>query len=554
MIRIMKNKILLSALAALTMIGGTGCSDFLEEEMMNTDGPDRVYTNTYGFEVAATGLYAWARDEYNTWGGSTGDYAFSHSQACIYEAFQVATDIVFCGAQQDGSLTPFENLSYTPSTTFVTSCWNWGYGLIASCNEMLEYADVNTNWDNEGDRELYQATARFFRAFAYRTLVYLYGDVPWVDKIEKNFRVDFTRTPKAEVLANMEADLEFAAQYLPEDPDKVDVGKLTKWAAKHYLAEVYLMSGKYEEAKTVAQEVIDAPYFELMKTRFGSGKDQEGDVFHDLFLENNQNRTSGNRESIWVMQLEYNTTGGGGANVDWTRRAWNPRYWDGVGMDASEFTPLLLCDSLGGRGLAQIQPLTWWIEDTPEFYDESDIRNSEYNIKRHWYYNDPAYPETYGKPVVITEKMRTLSKVYPVITKFFYGKTDDDPALTGGSKDRMKIRLAETYLFKAEACIRLGQTSEAAKAINEVRRRAGASDIDASQATMDFLLDERIRELVGEEQRRFTLQRTGKHVERVNKYNTKTKGFTEKNLLWPIPQNVIDANTGAEFPQNDWKN
>lgn len=87
-----------------------------------------------------------------------------------------------------------------------------------------------------------------------------------------------------------------------------------------------------------------------------------------------------------------------------------------------------------------------------------------------------------------------------------------------------------------------------------MRRRAGASDIDASQATMDFLLDERIRELVGEEQRRFTLQRTGKHVERVNKYNTKTKGFTEKNLLWPIPQNVIDANTGAEFPQNDWKN
>ena len=44
----------------------------------------------------------------------------------------------------------------------------------------------------------------------------------------------------------------------------------------------------------------------------------------DLFVENNQNRTSGNMESIWVMRFEYNTTGGGTNSDDWTRRAWNP--------------------------------------------------------------------------------------------------------------------------------------------------------------------------------------------------------------------------------------
>lgn len=538
-----------AALAALTIIGSTGCSDFLDESMKSTDGPDRLYNSSYGFEVASVGLYTLARDEYNTWGGN----AFTHGQACIYEAFQVATDIVFVGKQQDGSLTPFEKLSYTPSTTFVTSCWNCGYGLIASCNELLDYAEDNTNWDAEGDKELYQATARFFRAYAYRTLVYLYGDVPYVDKIESEFRVDFTRTPKAEVLEKMIEDLTFAAQYLPADPDQVETGKLTKWAAKHYLAEVYLMAGKYAEAEQAAQEVIDSGYFHLMTTRFGAYASEAGDAFYDMFQENNQNRTSGNMETVWVMQLEYNTEGGGGAYVDWTRRAWNPRYWD-TAIANDEFTPLLLCDSLGGRGLAQIQPLTWWIEDTPDFYDASDIRNSEYNIKRHWYYNDPDRPETYGKQVTITQALRDNSRVYPVITKFFYGKTDDDPTYTGNNKDRMKIRLAETYLFKAEACIRQDKTQEAADAINEVRKRAGATQISASQATMDFLLDERIRELVGEEQRRFTLQRTGKHVERVSKYNSKVTGFTEKNLLWPIPQSVIDSNTGAEFPQNDWKN
>lgn len=59
---------------------------------------------------------------------------------------QVATDIVYTG-HGDGSLVPFENLSYTPSTTFVTSYWNWGYGLIASANEILEYSEGNVNWD-----------------------------------------------------------------------------------------------------------------------------------------------------------------------------------------------------------------------------------------------------------------------------------------------------------------------------------------------------------------------------------------------------------------------
>ena len=61
---------------------------------------------------------------------------------------------------------------------------------------------------------------------------------------------------------------------------------------------------------------------------------------------------------------------------------------------------------------------------------------------------------------------------------------------------------------------------------------------------------ERIRELVGEEIRRFTLQRTGKQVERVAKYNKYSAGFDAHNLIWPIPQNVIDSNTGAEITQN----
>ena len=119
----MKN-ILATAAAAFLLVTSTGCSGFLDEELKSSLSPDNTYTSSYGFEVGVNGLYGWARSEFNTWGGAT----TSQGQACPYESFQVATDIVYTG-HGDGSLVPFENLSYTPSTTFVTSYWNWGYGL-----------------------------------------------------------------------------------------------------------------------------------------------------------------------------------------------------------------------------------------------------------------------------------------------------------------------------------------------------------------------------------------------------------------------------------------
>lgn len=531
-------KINIFGVICAALLSFTSCSDFLDEHMKNTLGTD-AYSSSYGFGLAANGLYGWARSEFNTWGGGT----TSQGQACPYEAFQVGTDLVQQG-HMDGSLDPFQNMSYTPSTTFVVSYWNWGYGLIASSNELLKYSDINTNWDKDTDKAYYQAIARFFRAYAYRYLVYLYGDVPYVDRIEDKYRIDFTRTPKAEVLQHMIDDLTFASEHLPADPDAVEPGQLTKWAAEHLLSEVYLMAGKYAEAEKSADNVINSGYFHIMKDRFGVDKSNDGDVFSDMFLENNQNRTSGNEESIWVMQLEYNTTGGGGAYEDWTKRAWVPAYYNVKGFVLAE------ADSLGGRGLGQISPLKWWIEGQ-NFYDKTDIRNSKYNIKRDWYYNDPK-SENYQKKATITDADWSKGYLYPVPTKFFYGAVSKggDNDYTGNNKDRMKFRLAETYLLKAEACIRQNKLQDAADAINVVRARAHASLITKDQATMDFLLDERIRELVGEELRRFTLVRTGKLVERTKKYNQFSQDIDENHTLWPIPQYIIDSNTGAEFPQN----
>jgi hypothetical protein len=541
-------KIIKTGLALIILFSAIGCKKFLVEDLKTELAPTNTYTSTYGFEVGSAGLYALTRSEYNTFGEGG---AYIHNGACPYEALQAATDIADV-INSDASLLPFANLTLNSSERFVGTYWNWAYSIISSANLMLIYSEKNTNWDSPSDKERFQAEARFFRAYAYRTLVYLYGDVPYVETILYDFKLNFTRTPKAEVLGHIIDDLTFASQHLPANPDQVKDGKLTKWAAYHLLSEMHLLNKTYVPAEQAALAVINSGYYGLMKTRFGVNKDKAGDVFSDLFLENNQNRLkNANRESIWVLQFEFNTVGGGTNSDDWSRRAWSPNY--------STMTGFVLADTLGGRGLAQLTPMKWWVGtagtnatgNVPGIFEATDIRNSNYNIKRNWYYNNPGETSLYGKKANITEQTWFSTKsLFPAITKFFYGRAEN-LGLTGSYKDRVKFRLAETYLLLAEAYLGQGNPAKAADAVNEVRKRAGAPVIGAGQMTMDFLLDERIRELVGEESRRFTLVRTNKLVDRVKLYNTAIKDkIMDYHALWPIPQSIIDANRDAVFPQN----
>ncbi|KKN12531.1 hypothetical protein LCGC14_1015570, partial [marine sediment metagenome] len=104
-----------------------------------------------------------------------------------------------------------------------------------------------------------------------------------------------------------------------------------------------------------------------------------------------------------------------------------------------------------------------------------------------------------------------------------------------------------------------GNPGLAAEDINVIRNRANAVPITAADVTENFILDERARELTVEEPRLRTLIRMGRLVDRVRTYNSAPSLVGEKsagntindfNQFWPIPQQVIDANTGAIFEQN----
>lgn len=95
--------------------------------------------------------------------------------------------------------------------------------------------------------------------------------------------------------------------------------------------------------------------------------------------------------------------------------------------------------------------------------------------------------------------------------------------------------------------------------INTVRERAAATsadvtgmDITAANLSIDFILDERPRELTGENMRWLDLVRTNKLLERVRLHNKEAAGNIQiKHLLRPIPQSQIDAvSTGPAYPQN----
>lgn len=512
------------------------CSEsFLDENPKNFQNAEGTYSSTRGFQSALNGLMSYIRLEHQAWNNSI----FAFSAACPYETLQVGLDICQV-AKGDPSLVPFEKYSYNNTNTYIANRWKWAFGLITNANMMINYAEKsNVNWtDVENDKPYFQANARFARAYAYRTLVYLFGDVPWIDAIADPYRTDYERTPKNEVLDNMIADLEFAAKYLPDNPSKVQDGQLTKWAALHLLSEICIYAKKYDRAISAANEVIGSTHYSLIKARFGVDKEKPGDPYSDMFKDGNHNYNAGNNESIWVIQDGYNVTGGAGANNDWTRRAWVPAYYELPGF--------IISVDYGGRGLGQIRPSNYFLS----LFEDKDMRNSEYNIRRNYYCNDPK-SELFGKLHILTEENINKGHGFPAITKYDYG-IENDLTYSGNNKDKTRMRLAETYLLLAEAYLMDGEIPKATKAINVVRDRAGATSAEETEMNIDYLLDERARELIGEELRRFTLVRTGKLLERTRKYNPVSKDFIEdKHAIWPIPQNVLDANSGKPW-KNNW--
>lgn len=169
------------------------------------------------------------------------------------------------------------------------------------------------------------------------------------------------------------------------------------------------------------------------------------------------------------------------------------------------------------------------------------------------------------KGIVATPSMWNAN-LYPAVKKFMdpsRGSNFNDPS----TRPVVITRFSEVYLIGAEAYLMSGNKPKAAELLNVIRQRAAyrktntaaqnaaavtAMTIGADDVTVDFILDERSRELFGEWMRYHDLVRTKTLVKRIKGWNSEAGPYVKDfHMLRPIPQTQIDRTVeGPAFTQN----
>jgi hypothetical protein len=549
-------KIILAIILFSAMTSSCVEDDFLKETPLDFYSTGNSFVTYENYQGALTDIYAQVRDmKFNP-----GEIGYAH----LY-----GTDMMINARRtSDGLRFGNYSVALNPTSGIPLYHWNGLYKIITSANSIIDRLEENTVLTEE-EKKLVAAEAHFFRAFGYRNLVYLFGGVPLLLNEVKSPITDFERASKQEVIDLILSDLLIAIENLP-GINAVDDGRISNLVANQLIAEIYLEQEKWDEAIAASSIVIDDPSTALMTERFGSLKNQDGDVFYDLFRVGNQNRKGGNTEAIWVAQFEVDVLGGVlsstnlGGNI--LERVHAPAVFtltdpNGKRGSAGSLSNL----NAGGRGVSFMRPTkymeqTVWAEDFA-----GDIRNSKYNYVRDFKYDEPSSAwfdssaVKYPGPNLKAESWRWYPWISKVTTP---GQHPDNlyankatGLLTNGAgstySDQYYMRLAETYLIRAEAYLGKGNLAKAADDINMLRNRAKAKPVLAGDVTIDYILDERARELSFEEDRRLTLARLGKVVERVRKYNDlNSSNILDHHGLWPIPAREIEANINGRLEQN----
>ena len=498
----------------------------------------------------------------------------------------IGTDDFQKGVDGNGDINVYSS-SYTPSHGTVNANWRNAYTFINSCNAVVDNAAAVDIAKDVKDRMV--AEAKFLRANYYFTLVQSFGDVT----LNKNFQTaattSATRDPMADTYNFIIKDLKDAIAVLPAGPKSNGMlpGKASAAAAKHTLAKVYLTrAGSLAKQPSDYQDAYNTAT-DLLNTAAGLGLSLQTD-FAKVFAEGNEE----NSEVIWTVQhtanIAYNGPNNSGVSNFSADNVLN-HMWVGQ----YEKRPGMVRDVFYGRPYIRCIP-TRWLTDTV-FKDKA--KDSRYNktFQTVWYANNPdpkGYPvwpnplpagapanavvgqprfkfgdtaiympgvdasdaKIAATPYLLIPPRKYDNTLSPTMTKYFDTKRADlnAPSL----RPVIAMRLAETYLIAAEAAFMLGKTSDAVTFINVIRERAattsGSNNIQASDLSLDFILDERSRELCGENMRWWDLVRTSKLLERVRLHNKEAApNILPKHILRPIPQSQIDAvTTGTPYPQN----
>lgn len=485
----MKYKILKSSIVAF-LIGAIAisCSDsFVDVDSFDEDS-ENFFNSEEDYQSALIGAYDLLQSTYLN--VMMGEIASDNTLA----GGEAATDVP--GIQE------VDNMTHTPINVQLRDIWSWMFAGINRANYILEFKD-KTDFAGK-DQVLAEAT--FLRAYYYFELVKWFGDVPLsVDKRLLFGDQDIAeRTPKAEVYAQIELDLIFAAANLPAVQS--ETGRATKGAAQSLLGKVYLYQDKFAEAATVLEEVINSGPYDLV-TDYNSIFEQEGE---------------NNIES--VFEVQYTDVEGAGfgclqcseGNVavgfNGIRNYTGPDFDSGFSFNVPTQEAYDAFETGDIRRDVAILNIVTWAEQTGATYVEGFEHTGFYNRK------------------YIARK----------------GDLNTGDANLTNPNNYRAIRFADVLLMAAEANNRKSAADDikAQTYLNRVRDRAELGPVVATGAALtDAIYNERRVELVGEGHRFFDLVRTGRAAQAI-------PGFTaSKNEIFPIPSIEIEL-AGNRWAQN----
>lgn len=445
---------------------------------------------------------------------------FSSYLRLLFVVQELPTDEAIIG-WADGALPTLNTQNWAPANEFLAGAYSRAFYEISVANEFLRQTTEEKLNARGVDANLkaeiatFRAEARFLRAFSYYNLMDLFGGVPITteaDPVGLFYPVQKTR---AEVFAFVEAELKDMDKTLADSKTN-EYGRVDKTAAKFLLAQVYLNAKVYigveknNEAAALCNEIITA-----------SGYTFANVPYRYLFSADN-NRNGAQSEFIFPIISDGNAIRAVGGGMSFIIHASIGGSMDSAdqGMDG------------GWQGTRARKEFVALFPDATATGD-----------KRGTFYTD-------GQSLDINN-VSTFTDGYAV-TKFINVNSDGSKAQRPDVPDTdfPMFRLSDAYLMYAEATVRGASTGNVGTAvgyINQIRKRAGATNITAGDLTLDFLLAERGRELFWECHRRTDLIRFGKFTggSKIWQWKggvmagTSTESFRD---LMPIPARTIQAN------------
>jgi hypothetical protein len=449
----------------------------------------------------------------------------------------------------------YYTLTQNPTTPILDKMYAIPYVGIAASNIMLSLVDANSTSEHELN---VIGVSKFFRAVNYFNQVRLFGRVPIVTKPYKEGDEPVGRAETLqEVYDLIEADLLDAFELM--QVEQIDGTNPSKWAAKAYLAKLYLqMAGNsltggvgtgdaalWEKVKENALAVINSEHYSLVSASdYSEMFSPEGGFSSESILEI---AFANAKEAGSAMHLFY----GGHENTE----AWvsgKAGIWGRIVVLRETYDRML--DACQGKPDDRMDAalLTEWdrLSGNPSYY---------------------TYPALKGD-------MTGTYLAYPAIAKYVDPLAYDKQ---NAGNNFIACRLPEMYLIAAEAMNELGDQAGAYNILKPILARGGAGHYpDAipaglldQKAMFDFIMGQRLVELIGEVQEWFDARRRGttyfkeicvNHNARLDLAKTDQSNFKddvdfyfdtddksiEKNLLLPIPLGAIDANPALAGDQN----